>query len=218
MKRLLSGMVALFFIVAAPLQALSPVDEAQELARQVWKASGGENWDNVKELRFTFIVEQEGKELARAEHHWNVAAGTDRVKWKGKDVTVNLAAPAQDEDGKAAHARWVNDSYWLLAPLKVLDPGVKLSTEGTRAVGEAQFETLRLAFEGVGLTPGDQYLLYIDPQTKLVRAWDYIPTPDKVVHGSWDKYETFGGLQLSTEHEFGGRIIRFADVSVTTGD
>jgi hypothetical protein len=211
-------MVALFLVVAAPVQALTPVDEAQELALQVWKASGGENWSNVKELRFTFIVEQEGKELARAEHHWNREAGTDRVKWKGKDVTVNLVSPAQDEDGKAAYARWVNDSYWLLAPLKVLDPGVKLSTDGVKEVNGAQYQTLRLTFEGVGLTPGDQYLLYIDPQTKLVRAWDYIPTPDKVVHGTWDKYETFGGLQLSTAHDFGGRVIRFADVSVVTGD
>ena len=218
MKLLLSRMVAMFLLLAVPLQLACAADDAQQLAKAVWKASGGENWTKVKELRFTFIVEQEGKELARAEHHWDVAAGTDRVKWKGKDVTVNLASPAQDEDSKTAYARWVNDSYWLLAPLKVLDPGVKLSAEGPKEAGEARFETLRLSFEGVGLTPGDQYLLYIDPQTKLVRAWDYIPAPEKVMHGTWDKYETFGGLQLSTEHEFGGRIIRFADINVVTAD
>lgn len=216
MKLPVSRLVALFLIAAAPLHTTHAADDARQLAKAVWKASGGENWAKVKELRFTFVVEQEGKELARAEHHWNVAAATDRVKWKGKDVTVDLKSPPQDEDGKAAYARWVNDSYWLLAPLKVLDPGVKLSTEGTKQVGEARFDTLRLSFEGVGLTPGDQYLLYIDPQTKLVRAWDYIPTADKVIHGSWDRYQVFGGLQLSTEHEFDGRIIRFADVSVVT--
>ena len=69
-----------------------------------------------------------------------------------------------------------------------------------------QCETLRLSFEGVGLTPGDQYLLYIDPETKLVRAWDYIPKADTVMHGSWEKYETFGGLKLATEHNFAGKI------------
>ena len=133
MRILVCQMVALFL---ARRDAASAPDEpdakAQQLAKEVWKASGGENWPKVKELRFTFIVEQDGKQLASAEHHWNVAAGTDRVKWKGKDVTVNLAAPAQDEDGKAAYARWVNDSYWLLAPLKVLDPGVKLSARRAR--------------------------------------------------------------------------------------
>jgi hypothetical protein len=214
MKLLGSRMVAIFLVVVASAQVAGAADDGEQLARAVWKASGGENWPKVKELRFTFIVEENGKELARAEHHWNVAAGTDRVKWKGKDVTVNLASPAQDEDNKAAYARWVNDSYWLLAPLKVLDPGVKRTAEGTKQVGDASFDTLRLSFEGVGLTPGDQYLLYVDPQTKLVRAWDYVPSAEKVMHGTWEGYQTFGGLQLSTQHEFGGKTIRLADVSV----
>ena len=53
----------------------------------------------VREVHFTFAVEQEGKPLFSAQHIWNVAAGTDEVKWKdkeGKDhhVTANLAAPA----------------------------------------------------------------------------------------------------------------------------
>ena len=216
MKLLVWRTVAVCFLNAIALCVARADDNAQQLARAVWKASGGENWPKVKELRFTFIVEQDGKQVASAEHHWNVAAQTDRVKWKGKDVTVNLASPAQDEDAKAAHARWVNDSYWLLAPLKVLDPGVKLAHEGRKQVGEAHFELLRLSFEQVGLTPGDQYLLYIDPQTKLVRAWDYMPKPETVMHGSWDKYESHGGLQLSTEHEFEGRIIRFSGLEVIT--
>ena len=193
-----------------------PDQKAQQLAREMWHASGGESWPKVSELRFTFIVEDNGKELARAEHHWNVAAGTDRVKWKGKDVTVNLAAPAQDEDGKGAYARWVNDSYWLLAPLKVLDPGVKLTYEGTKESEGATCETIRMSFAQVGLTPGDQYLLYIDPETKLLRAWDYMPKPETVMHGTWEKYETFGGLKIALEHNFGGKMIRFADVDVKT--
>ena len=191
-------------------------EKAQQLAKEVWRASGGEHWPTVSEIRFTFIVEQDGKQLASAEHHWNVAAGTDHVKWKGKEVTVNLKSPAQDEESKAAYGRWINDSYWLLAPLKVLDPGVKLTHEGMKESEGVQCETLRLGFEQVGLTPGDQYLLYIDPETKLVRAWDYIPKPESVSHGTWEKYETFGPLKLATEHNFGGKMIRFADVEVKT--
>jgi hypothetical protein len=150
-----------------------------------------------------------------AKHEWDVAGQTDQVKWKDKDVKVNLAAPGTDDDAKAAFARWTNDSYWLLAPLKVLDPGVKLSYEGQKEVGGAQCETLRLSFEGVGLTPGDQYVLYIDPQTKLPRAWDYMPKPDNVTQGTWEGYIDADGLKLSTVHNFGGKVIRFADVAVT---
>ena len=189
-------------------------DRAQQLAREVFQASGGDNWAKVKRMKFTFLVEENGKELARAQHDWDLAGQTDRVVWKDKDVTVNLAAPGEGEEAKAAYARWVNDSYWLLAPLKVLDPGVKLEHLGQRDCGGATCEALQLSFDQVGLTPGDKYVLYVDPQTKLVRAWDYQPSPEKTMHGTWEKYEDHGGLKLSTHHEFGGKVIRFADISV----
>jgi hypothetical protein len=202
------------FLAILPVRAQASPDKARQLAKEVWKASGGENWGKVKEMHFTFVVEEDGKQLNSAEHEWNVAAQTDRVKWKGKDVTVNLAAAAQDEEGKAGYARWVNDSYWLLAPLKILDPGVHLAYEGSKEMDGTNCEVLHLSFGQVGLTPSDQYRLYIDPETKLVKSWDYIPKADTVMHGSWEKYETFGGLKLATEHKFEGKMIRFADVKV----
>ncbi len=214
MKARLLALLPVLFLTTLAVRGQESPDKAQQLAKDVWKASGGENWAKVKELHFTFIVEQDGKELSRAEHDWNVAALTDRVRWKGKDVTVNVAAPAQDEESKAAHARWVNDSYWLLAPLKILDPGVKVSYEGMKDADGASWETLRLSFERVGLTPEDNYRFYIDPDTKLIRAWDYMPKADTLMHGTWDKYEDFGGLKLATEHVFAGKLIRFANVKV----
>ena len=46
-----------------------------------------------KAIDFTFAVEKGGQTVLSAEHHWDVAAQTDHVKWKDKDVTVNLADP-----------------------------------------------------------------------------------------------------------------------------
>ncbi len=208
--------VIIFTVSVSRILAAEADEAAQKLAREVWKASGGENWQNVKRIRFTFVVEGDGKELARAEHDWNVAAGVDDVKWKDKQVKVNLASPGTDENSKAAHLRWVNDVYWLMAPLKILDPGVNLKAEGIKEMDGAQCETLRLSFNGVGLTPNDNYIFYIDPQTKLLRSWDYIPSPDKTVHGSWDKYQNFGGLTLATEHSFAGKTIKLTNIEVTT--
>ena len=208
-------LLPILFCSLLPVTRAAEGDEkAQALAREVWQASGGEAWAKAKELRFTFIVEENGKELAKATHEWNLVAQTDRVQWKGKDVTVDLNNPAATEEAKAAYARWVNDAYWLIAPLKVLDKGVTLKAEGQKESEGVMCETLRLSFAQVGLTPGDQYLLYIDPKTKLVRAWDYMPKPETVMHSTWDKYETFGGVKLSTHHDFAGKVIRFADISV----
>ncbi len=210
-------LLVLLFSSAAVTFGQDADAKAQQLAKDVWKASGGQSWSNAKRLRFTFVVEQDGNRLASAEHDWDVLAGTDHVKWKDKDVTVTLAAPAEDEASEGAYARWTNDSYWLLAPLKVLDPGVKLAYEGAKEMDGVSCETLRMSFEQVGLTPGDQYILYVDPQTKLVRSWDYSSGAEPMMHGTWEKYQTFGGLQLAMEHNFDGKMIRFENVEVIAG-
>jgi hypothetical protein len=220
MKPHIAVIVSLFAITAAtPRAADESADKGQQIATDLWKASGGENWAKVKEVRFTFAVEQEGKPLFSAEHVWNVAAGTDEVKWKdkqGKDhqVTANLAAPTSDDDGKAAYARWVNDSYWLLAPLKVRDRGVQVEAGGQKDLNGVTCETVHLKFDKVGLTPTDRYLFYVDPKTKLPLAWDYIPESGTGMQATWEKFQSFGGLNLATEHNFNGKTIKLTGIKV----
>jgi hypothetical protein len=222
MKSYIAVITLLFAVVAPAARAADEsADKGQQLATDLWKASGGENWGKVKEVHFTFVVESEGKPLFSAQHVWNVAASTDEVKWKdkeGKDhqVTANLMTPASDGEGKTAYARWVNDSYWFLAPLKIRDKGVKVEAGGPKDINGVSCETLKLSFEQVGMTPTDQYVLYLDPQTKLVRAWDYIPKTGDGMQATWEKYQTYGGLNLATEHNFNGKTIRLADIKVVT--
>ena len=177
MKLHIAVLVSLFVFTAAARAAEPSADKAEQMANDLWKASGGENWAKVKELHFTFVVEQEGKTLFSAQHVWNVSAGTDEVKWKDKQgkehqVTANLTAPGSDEESKTAYARWVNDSYWLMAPLKIRDRGVTVEPGETKEVKGVACETIRLKFDKVGLTPTDQYVFYIDPKTKMPVAWD----------------------------------------------
>ena len=217
------AVITLLFAVGAPAvrAADEPADKAQQLATDLWKASGGENWAKVKEVHFTFVVESEGKPLFSAQHVWNVAASTDEVKWKDKQgtdhqVTANLTTPPADGDAKTAYARWVNDSYWFLAPLKIRDKGVKVEAGGPKDINGVSCETLKLSFDQVGMTPTDHYVLYLDPKTKLVSAWDYIPQTGDGMQATWEKYQTFGGLNLATEHNFNGKTIRLADIKVMT--
>jgi Family of unknown function (DUF6503) len=212
-------MKPIHFIALASLCCSLPIVAAEnpntrEIADAVIRASGGDHWGKVKSLRFTFNVSQDGKTLMSATHNWDVRGGTDAVSWSGKTVQVDLKNPSADADSKAAYHRWVNDSYWLLAPLKLNDSGVTLAYQGTQEVDGKSYDVLHLSFAGVGLTPGDQYNFYIDPETHLVRRWDYMPNPAKKVSGTWDEYEEFGGLKLSTDHQFGGKRIWFSDVHV----
>jgi hypothetical protein len=222
MKPHLAVIVSLFILGAVTAHAVDEsADKAQQLATDLWKASGGENWAKVKEVQFTFVVESEGKTLFSAAHVWNVSTNTDEVKWKDKqgkdhDATANLATPATDGDEKTAYGRWVNDSYWFLAPLKIRDKGVKVEATGPKEIGGVSYETLRLSFDQVGMTPTDQYVLYLDPKTKLVNAWDYIPKTGEGMQATWEKYQTFSGLNLATEHNFNGKTIRLADIKIVT--
>lgn len=206
--------IAIALVLSQPLLAGDPETTARKSAGAAFKASGGENWAKVKAIRFTFNVGQGDKVLASATHHWQVRAGTDTVSWGGKTVTINIWNPSNESDAKTAYARWVNDSYWLLMPLKLCDKGVTLTYKGQQDVEGKTYDVLHLGFASVGLTPGDQYNIYVDPDTHLVRRWDYMPNSENKISGTWDGYKMFGGLNLSTEHTFGDKRIWFSDVAV----
>ena len=213
MKR--AVLCAVCLVLLAAHVAATGDEAAMKLAREVVKASGGDDWGKVKRIRFTFnVLDREGKPALVAKHDWNLRAGTDTVTWNDQTVTVKLGEANDAGDARAAYQRWVNDTYWLLMPLKLLDGGVVLAHGGTQEVDGQTLEVLNLSFEDVGLTPGDKYTLYIDPQEKLVRRWDYMPSADKKVSGTWEGYEQFGPLKLSTKHQFGERQINMTDVQV----
>lgn len=210
-------MVCTMMLAASPAPPAPPSgdDAAMKLAREVVKASGGDHWGKVRRIQFTFnVLDKDAKPAISARHDWDLRAGTDTVTWNGKTVTVNLSGKNEDGDAKAAYQRWVNDTYWLLMPLKLLDGGVKLAHGGTQEIDGQTCEVLNLSFDNVGLTPGDRYTLYIDPQEKLVRRWDYMPNAEKKISGTWKGYEQFGPLKLSTRHQFGERQINMTDVKV----
>jgi hypothetical protein len=211
-----------------------------ELGREVVRNSGGDSWGKIGRLRFTFVVEVEGKRVMWARHDWDLVAGTDVVTWprkEGGEVTATIrpgdppptTAPAEE---RAAYQRWTNDSYWLLMPLKLLDPGVNRTLRDPVSIGETWHEVLELSFGGskwggvggsaggaggVGMTPGDRYYLYIAPaKSPRVQYWDYIPSPERKTRFSWERYEQVGPLTLSMLHrtDDGKRVVRFEEVSV----
>jgi hypothetical protein len=194
----------------------SRLSEADALAAAVAEASGAAVWPKVSRLRFTFNVESEGKLAMSADHDWDVRANKATVTWKGKSVTIDLADPGDSDDAKTAFQRWTNDTYWILMPLKLFDAGVVRTLQPDQQHDGRTYRVLRLSFQGVGLTPGDQYDLLIDPETHLVRHWDYMPNPERKARFSWDNYQPYGGLKLAVEHKSadGKRRIYFTNVQV----
>lgn len=205
------------------------VDPARALAQKVFQAAGGDKLSEVGELRFTFVYYQGDKRVFEAVHRFDRQKWRARVSWKDqagslRDVVIDLrtkegqaridgAVPASELESalkEKAYGRWVNDLYWLMMPLKVLDKGVTLVKEEPRTVEGVPYEILRMSFQNVGLTPGDTYWLYIDPKSYRVVRWDMKlegqSDPPEAV--TWEDYRAVGPLWLAFDHkEASGRVV-----------
>lgn len=169
---------------------------ADTLAWRIVEAAGGlDAWYALPRLRFDFVTVRDSTEAFRARHLWDRQTGRYRVEYPvGEDSMLvalfnvqgfDLSAPegavfingtpldsaATRERLTEAYERHLNDSYWLLAPLKLFDPGVHRALAPDSARDGT--EVLALSFEDVGMTPGDHYWMSADSTGRLVR-WSYI--------------------------------------------
>lgn len=181
------------------------------LAAEVMEAMGGQKaWDDTRYLSWKFF--------GRRFHVWDKHSGDIRVEdGKGKTILMNLntregkawqddqalegeeLSQALDSGWKA----WVNDSYWLVMPYKLRDPGVHLeySREDQTPDGRAA-DVITMTFQEVGVTPENKYEVYVDKETKLVTAWAFFSkAEDKEPRfiNPWTNWTKMGGIMLSNE-------------------
>ena len=217
----------------------APEGPAQTLAADVHRAHGGPDWQEVRNLAFRFVVSDGDEVMFDAEHDWDVADGTTQIQWDDGDdrrwevvldideqqaleatIDGEAADESQLEEASAdAYRRWVNDTYWLLMPIKLFDPGVELSTGESIEDRQRAVDVLELSFEDVGLTPGDRYDVRIDPESHRVSSWKMmLQGRDEATEVDWDDYRDVGPLTLAMERNWrtSDQQISFRDVSVDT--
>ena len=222
MTALLIGL-ALTLLAPTTAPATRPAD-ASEIVALVTRTAGLDAWRDGKRLKFTFNVEQNGQQRAQVSHDWDLVTGVDTITHRdGRITSVNVysfdPATATDDEKKDFRS-WTNDSYWLLMPLKLGDPGVKFGAVTTTLDGPPSQATVTMSFgDGVGLTSGDQYDLSIDLERGVVDGWTFRPGPGKATTWAWTDYRDFNGLRLATnrppENEGGSRIY-FTDITFET--
>lgn len=207
--------------------------EAAALAARVLDAMGGEEaWAQARFLRFGFA--------GRRQHAWDRATGMHRVEGQTQEGESYVAIQDLDSregevwlDGERAtgeraaellenaYGAWVNDTYWLLMPTKLRDPGVTLTHHGTREIEGTAYEVLHLSFAGVGLTPGDQYWAYVHPETGLMEYWAFLlesMEPDaEPVLWRWTGWQEHAGIRLAGRREQvgGERVLELAPIEVS---
>jgi hypothetical protein len=215
-----AALLAVLVLAAVPAPAARAESDpaALALADQVVAALGGrEAWEKTRYLAFDFVASRRDTVVSRRSLAWDKA--TDRIRLSLKDgrgrtfaVWTDLAhrdgtvlvdgAPADSATKRQwldrAHAVWVNDTYWLLMPFKLRDPGVTLKAAGPDSTGKAR--VLELSFAGVGLTPGDRYRVHVDDATHLVTGWEMLLEGNQDGRwkpAQWTDWKSVGDVKLA---------------------
>jgi hypothetical protein len=207
-------MFALLLLFDRAIASETRDPKAVAIAEKMISAMGGlDGWKRVRGLRFNFQVEKEGAPPRAVKHLWDRAGGRDHVEWskdnKPTVAWINLKSKEgaawmegrklEGEELKQAldstYGRWVNDTYWLIMPFKVLDNGVNLKYEGEKD----GHDVLHLSFGTVGLTPKDQYWAYINQTTHLMDRWQFHLQDEKEKDPgfNWLEWGNYGPVKLS---------------------
>jgi hypothetical protein len=215
--------------------------DVRRLHAAMLEAMGGARaWEQARYFEFEFAAERDGQAGPGWSHRWDRWTGDHRVSGNraGHDIVVLMNANRRDEgrawrDGAEVtdaaaldslrtfgYGRLINDSYWLLMPYKWTDPGVILSYDGPFTDDDGRrWERVHLRFEGVGLTPQNQYLGWINPATGLMERWSHFSREgaDPLVN-DWTDWRPHGPILLSTRkpNVNGQSAIIFRGVRVET--
>jgi hypothetical protein len=205
-----------------PVEAVSLESDAQavEIAKQVMEKLGGrEAWDATRFVRWTFF----GGRV----HYWDRHTGDIRIESPERErdgeatparlVLMNIDSkegrawqagePVEDPALRAAildlgHQWWVNDSYWMFMPYKLLDPGVTLKYSGERTTEDGRVgDVLDMTFTEVGYTPQNRYEVWVARDTGHVEEWTFYNEADQAEPNfsmPWENWQQFGDIWLAT--------------------
>ncbi len=199
------------FLAGMPAVVLRSEPAAVALAERCLDALGGRDaWDTTRHLHWKFRGERE--------HWWDKHTGDVRIQTgdllllmnvrtrRGRAFrgNVELQDPLEREELlRKGYAWWVNDSYWLIMPYKMLDPGVVLTKPGETKLADGRAaDLLEMTFQGVGLTPENRYLVSIARDTGIVEEWRYFANlrdRKPAFALPWRGWKRFGRILLATE-------------------
>ncbi len=208
----------LYAVYNEPLPKGIRSKNADELAMKMLTALNYKAYKNTRFLEWSF---------ANGKHHyrWDKDTDTVFVAWDDHKVKLDLKVPAKSSVAKdktplkgqekeklikKATSFFNNDSFWMVAPFKVFDPGTERSIvtlkDGTQA--------LLVTYTSGGDTPGDSYLWKLRPNGFPIsfKMWVSI-IPLGGIEASWDDWQvTESGAFLPNKHCIGPITLEIGDV------
>lgn len=167
---------------------------------QVFEAHGGySRWEGMSALSFEMDGERHLIDLTNRKIR--IIGESRTIGYDGEVVWVSPDT-AQTDGARFYHNLYF---YFFAMPFVLGDPGIRYSPEGTRELLGKQYRGVKVAFDqGIGDSPDDNYILWVDPETNkmewlmyTVTYGDDEPNTDYnlIRYASW---ETVVGLHLPT--------------------
>ncbi|MCB0640134.1 MAG: hypothetical protein KDC44_00780 [Phaeodactylibacter sp.] len=203
---LILGLVIAGFIMNEPLPKGKKGPEAEALAQKMLNAINIEAWNQTGMISWDF--------MGRHSFLWDKKRNFVEVTWGENRVLLNsqtvkglayqhgvLVSDSQETEDlvQKAWAFFCNDSFWLNAPAKAMDPG----TERELVTLEDGSAALKVSYTSGGVTPGDTYLwlLQDDGLPYAWKMWTQI-LPVQGAKSTWDDWVTLpSGARLATKHK-----------------
>lgn len=205
-----TGRVLMLCLFIAMFAMAQTSKEALAVIHNVESAMGGiQNYDNTPFLKWDF-----GKRTL----YWNKWTGDVRIENPEEAlvilVNINTIEGKAFKNGNLVNNTnetkqllqkgknwWINDSYWLVMPWKLRDPGVSVTIVKTEILENGnEAAVLQLTFNNVGVTPDNKYHVYVDKTDNLIKQWAFYKKFDDAEPKfilPWDNYQNVGLIKLS---------------------
>jgi len=178
---------------------------AEALTQKMFKAIDKTAWDSTHYVQWSFAGMNHyvwDKEKHLVEVEWGnkrIILNPNEISGKAYKDNVLVEGNAGDKLVKKAWSNFCNDSFWLNAPAKAMDPG----TERSIVKLDDGSEALKVKYSSGGVTPGDAYLWILDENSlpKSWQMWTQIIPVGGVEFGWNDWKKTSTGAMLSTLHK-----------------
>lgn len=210
-KNLLKLLLILCLCIVPLLNAAAQSDaKAKTIAAKVMKKMGGQKgWDDTRYLAWTFNNQYQVWDKHQNRFRWekdSTIAIIDTQTKQGKVYVAGRELQNPEEKQKMldrAYALFINNSYWLVMPFKLQDPGVTLKyVAEQQTMDGAKADVLQMTFEEVGLTPQNKYHVWVDTNSGLVTQWAFFRNfEDKEPSFTrrWSDYKDYGSIKLASD-------------------
>ena len=207
-------------------QSKAPMSKAEKIITEMVDEIGGQNaLKDLFDVEYTYIYESpEGHRDVSKERYifdgelsWaEYLERSDKMmpNYQGTIIqSYNGDSTVTTVDGKQVDTPEINkrsdflrktNFYWFVMNFKLLDPGVNLKYNGVRLYNGINYEMVEVNFDEQTGDVQDKYLLYINPNTKLIDQFlftvkDYGLEQPFMMRV---KYEEIEGVKLTTYREY----------------